>query len=228
MTETKWLVCNDPNLMLGFLSSRASERKLRLFAWACVRSIWRLVPDLGRRAVEVAEEFADGAADADQLQASFNAASRDSAAGLPPDIALMSIRAAQSAAGLPLYFWGPMEWPIKAIRQDGFHRAVAAGAGRLPASLHQAECARQAALLRDLFAPFHCGDLRPGCLAWNDGMLDRLARAIHENKAFQDLPILADALEEAGCTDPAILDHCRGPGPHVRGCWVVDLILGKS
>ncbi len=55
-----------------------------------------------------------------------------------------------------------------------------------------------------------------------------LARSIYDDRAFDRLPVLADALEDAGCTDAAILDHCRGPGPHVRGCWVVDLILGKS
>jgi hypothetical protein len=52
--------------------------------------------------------------------------------------------------------------------------------------------------------------------------------AIYTDRAFDRLPILADALEEAGCTDAAILEHCRGPGPHVRGCWVVDLLLDKS
>jgi hypothetical protein len=55
-----------------------------------------------------------------------------------------------------------------------------------------------------------------------------LAQGIYDERAFERLPILADALEDAGCTDAAILVHCRGPGPHVRGCWVVDLILGKQ
>jgi hypothetical protein len=56
----------------------------------------------------------------------------------------------------------------------------------------------------------------------------KMATAIYSERAWDRLPILADALEEAGCTDVAILEHCRGPGPHVRGCWVVDLILGKA
>jgi hypothetical protein len=55
-----------------------------------------------------------------------------------------------------------------------------------------------------------------------------LAQAIYNDHRFGDLPILADALEEAGCSATDILDHLRGPGPHVRGCWVVDLLLGKS
>jgi predicted component of type VI protein secretion system len=65
-------------------------------------------------------------------------------------------------------------------------------------------------------------------LDWNDKTVRKIAQAINNDQAFDRLPILADALEEAGCTDPAILDHCRGPGPHVRGCWVVDLLLGKE
>jgi len=55
-----------------------------------------------------------------------------------------------------------------------------------------------------------------------------LAQAIYDDRAFDQLPILADALQEAGCTSREVLDHCRSPGPHVRGCWVVDLILGKG
>jgi hypothetical protein len=56
----------------------------------------------------------------------------------------------------------------------------------------------------------------------------KLAQVIYDERRFTDLPILADALEEAGCTNSDVLDHCRGPGPHVRGCWVVDLLLDKS
>jgi serine/threonine-protein kinase len=63
---------------------------------------------------------------------------------------------------------------------------------------------------------------------WNDGTAVKLARAITEANRFEDLPILADALEDAGCTDEAVLSHCRGPGPHVHGCWVVNLLLGKG
>jgi hypothetical protein len=68
---------------------------------------------------------------------------------------------------------------------------------------------------------------RPEWLAWNGGTVPALARAIYAERAFDRLPILADALEEAGCTDAALLAHCRGPGPHVRGCWAIDLILGR-
>jgi hypothetical protein len=84
-------------------------------------------------------------------------------------------------------------------------------------------------LLRDLGGnPFRPVTVEPYWLAWNHGTVPALARRIYEERAFSDLPILADALEDAGCTDAAILDHCRSEGPHARGCWVLDLLLGKT
>jgi hypothetical protein len=70
--------------------------------------------------------------------------------------------------------------------------------------------------------PRHVADVR--VLAWNGGTVPRLARTIYRERCFEDLPVLADALEEAGCDDDGILAHCRRPRPHVRGCWVVDLV----
>jgi hypothetical protein len=77
-------------------------------------------------------------------------------------------------------------------------------------------------------SPSQAVTVDPAWRAWNDGMIPKLALAIDEERRFADLPILADALEEAGCTDEAILSHCRGPGPHGPGCWVVDLVLAKD
>jgi hypothetical protein len=68
----------------------------------------------------------------------------------------------------------------------------------------------------------------PAWLRWHNRTIPKLAKKIHDSRDFAAMPILADALEEAGCTNADILDHCRGPGPHVRGCFVVDLILGKE
>jgi hypothetical protein len=88
-----------------------------------------------------------------------------------------------------------------------------------------AEAAVQARILRDLmdspFAPARKGVAYPPTAV-------RLARSVYADRAFGRLPILADALEEAGCTDAELLTHCRQPGEHWRGCWVVDLILGKE
>ncbi len=98
-----------------------------------------------------------------------------------------------------------------------------------PDAISQPEERAQCGLVRDIFGnPFRPVALDPAWLAWNDGTVPKLAQAIYDERAFDRLPLLADALEDAGCTDAEILAHCRGPGPHVRGCWVVDLLLEKK
>jgi hypothetical protein len=91
------------------------------------------------------------------------------------------------------------------------------------------EYVRQAALLRDVVGnPFRIPFIDPAWTKWNDGAVVRLARTIYEERRFEAMPILADALEDAGCCDEVILNHCRAGGEHARGCWVVDALLGKS
>jgi hypothetical protein len=91
-----------------------------------------------------------------------------------------------------------------------------------------AEQRQQCCLLHDIFGNFRPVSIDPAWLAWNDAALVKLAQAIYDDRAFNPLSVLADALQEAGCDIPEILGHCRGPGPHVRGCWVIDLVLGKE
>ena len=86
----------------------------------------------------------------------------------------------------------------------------------------------QSAILRDICNPYCSVAITDASLMWNDRTIVRIAQAIYDERAFERLPVLADALAEAGCDDADILAHCRGPGPHVRGCWVVDLLLGKE
>ena len=84
-------------------------------------------------------------------------------------------------------------------------------------------------MLRDIFVnPCRPATLNPAWLTWHDGLLVSMAQKMYESRDFSDMPVLADALEEAGCTNPDILDHCRSGGEHVRGCWVVDALLGKQ
>jgi hypothetical protein len=88
------------------------------------------------------------------------------------------------------------------------------------------ECSAQAALVRDIFGnPFGPISINP---SWLTPTVQALALAIYKERTFTVLPVLADALEEAGCANDAVLSHLRGPGPHCRGCWPVDLILNKS
>jgi hypothetical protein len=77
-------------------------------------------------------------------------------------------------------------------------------------------------------SPFRRPAIPQATLAWNDRTIPKLALAIYEERAYERLPILADALEDAGCSDPDLLGHLRSQGPHVRGCWALDLVLGKE
>jgi hypothetical protein len=84
----------------------------------------------------------------------------------------------------------------------------------------------QAALLRDIFGnPFRPVTFSP---QWLTPTVVAIAREMYDSRDFSAMPILADALQDAGCDSDDILNHCRGEGPHVRACWVVDLVLGKG
>jgi hypothetical protein len=92
--------------------------------------------------------------------------------------------------------------------------------------VYEAESRQRSALVRDIFGnPFYLVTVNP---TWLTVGVVHLARQIYDERLFERLPILADALEREGCTDPVILDHCRKAGEHVRGCWVVDLLLEKG
>jgi hypothetical protein len=224
MTEAEWLAAAQPYLMLRFLRDRggASERKLRLFAVACCRRVWTLLTDeRGRRAVEVAERFADRLAGDQERGAAAGGASPfkgSSNEGYPAQFACWSTCADESSGAAEV----AAEWAAQVV--------AGANEGRTawPVAI-EANQAAQAALLRDIVGnPFGMApSLAPAVLAWNNGTVGKLAAAIYEERAFDRLPVLADALEDAGCTDTAVLAHCRSGGEHVRGCWVVDLVLGK-
>jgi hypothetical protein len=113
--------------------------------------------------------------------------------------------------------------------------ARAAGEVARVASWATPDCSRaderlaQCRLVRDVFGnPFRLAALDPAWLAWEGGTVVKLAQAVYDDRAFDCLPVLADALEDAGCEQADVLDHLRGHGAHVRGCWAVDLLLGKE
>jgi hypothetical protein len=205
MTEAEWMTTDDPLSMLEFLRGRRIGRHRRLFACACCRLIWdRLPSDAWRRAVEVAERFADGEASNEERSTAYRVAYGCAGGPFTP-----------SAAGFACY----------ADASYANARAAAAHVAFLDPSL----LPRQAALLRELFGnPFRRRTINHSWIAWNDSAIRSMAQAIYDERAFDRLPILADALEDAGCDDADILAHCRSGGEHVRGCWVVDLLLGKE
>jgi hypothetical protein len=234
MTEHEWLTYTYPTPMLEFLRRKASERKLRLFACACVRRAWHLLTNTGREAVEAAEAYADGMVGREALEAARRAAYEPVADAIADANMTWTL-------GTPL---SPAESAADAAL--GACDDMARGVRRYIAPLHAAERAQgalgwtggesaaQAALLRDLFGPlpFRLVTLDP---AWRTPQLVALAQAAYEERELPvgtldvaRLAVLADALEEAGCDQADLLGHLRGPGPHVKGCWVVDLLLGKS
>jgi hypothetical protein len=227
MTEAEWLACTDPEAMLLFLRGRVSDRKLRLFACACCRRIRELLPDeQSRSALDTAERFADGLASPEKLRAARDAAYR-SYVEFPDHDEAGEFRGWESASAAV----AGACWTGTESREMGLFDTVnnAYGLGCLSTGRRdgvEIELQRQCRSLRDIFGnPFRPVSLDP---AWLTPQVLDLAQSIYDERAFDRMPRLADALETSGCDNAEILNHCRGPGPHVRGCWVIDLVLGKS
>ena len=232
MTEQSWLTHTIPWEMIDFVGPGASARKLRLFACACCRQVLNpFVPPFVLRAVTATEAFADG-----EISSDAQARVRE---------VLGEAARAEGASG-PVYFRDVLGACLSAscqsvnvaeVAQDTSHVAAsAAGDGPLHEGLRVirredrppefvAELATQADLFRDIFGnPFRSSEIQ---LEWLTDTVLALARGIYADRAFDGMPILADALQDAGCDDDDILSHCRDPHKHVRGCWIVDLLLGK-
>ena len=231
MTEAEWLEATDPEIMLPLLLQfEPSERKLRLFCCACCRRIWHLFSDERcRNAVEIAERFADGHASVEELNEAGEMS--DEAADEAEDAELCGFKkfalvGTSNAAAFTVDVNATVttEWTAYALTGSSAVADKDEEAARLEA--FNLEVRGQAALLRDIFDnPFRPVAVEP---SWLSPKVVRLAQSIYDDRAFDRLPILADALEEAGCNGAEILAHCRGPGPHVRGCRAVDLLLGKE
>jgi hypothetical protein len=240
MTETEWLACTDPRPMLEFLRGKASDRKLRLFACACCRRAWSLLRDgRSQQAIEVAERYADGLAGEEELRfalelaiAAHQALWDDCSRKAGPAHEEVHKAVIEMEAALAV-------WRTSKPRQAYANEVSIAFAALLPAAYAvgesegggiASETAAQSSLLRDIFGSllFRSVSLGPAWQAWQERALPQMAQGIYDEQAFDRLPILADALEDAGCADADLLGHLRDPGPHVRGCWAVDLILGKG
>lgn len=214
MTEADWLSSEDPSAMLGFVFRRASDRKMRLFVIACARDLLAYRPAAAEgdgwgslatfeTAIDRVEGYADG-----------HGALTDSGIWIElPDVAASAFAVVGVDPDTDMQLRDPRE-AIADFRVNPAH------------------------WLREILGPlpFHsAGFLGPEVLAWNEQTVSKLAQAIYEERSLPDgtldalrLAVLADALEGAGCTDRSLLSHCRGPGPHVRGCWAVDLLLDKE
>jgi hypothetical protein len=254
MTEAEWLRGTRTNSMLRFLigaegrvqdveefpACKGSDRKLRLFACACYHRISTVLPDhAARAAVEVAERFADGRTswaelqDAEsriralyaELEPVWRASVGDERAALAPThtaLGLAMVIAWKEAQKAAYYASSNAYLGVATIANPGVGTSDA-GFGAVQLSEERAQCE----LLRDIF-----GDsFRPVAFdpAWRTDTVLSLARQMYDARDFSPMPILADALQDAGCDSEGVLNHCRDTNQlHVRGCWVVDSVLGKE
>jgi hypothetical protein len=229
MTEDQWLAATDPAPMLEFVRDKASTRKSRLLAVALARPLARYAgADLIDRTALVAELMADGQATPEQVlgaRAGFIVEYQQLAADTTSRSAVLEL-------GVLLLDDGEVGGAAQTVGYQVIESAVVAATGRLgdySAEAGVVRAAERAALCRHvrevLDNPFRAVVLIP---SWLTSTVVALARQMYESRDFSLMPILADALQDAGCDRADVLDHCRSPGPHVRGCWVVDLVLGKK
>jgi len=230
MTEREWLTSNDPMPMLRYLLEQGlSERKARLLACACCRHIWRLLPDeRSRRAVEVAERFADGRASPVELALARNAAMKatERLTDKANWAAYWTANAKLSGAEGPL--WNVFAAAADAAARHAAQQAATDQLARWEAA-QDASLREQAAIVREVAGnPFRRTAMELRWLAWHGGLVPALAEGIYEDRGFDRLPILADALEDAGCHDAELLAHLRSGKEHTPGCWALDTVLEKD
>ena len=212
MTAQWWLKCTDPWEMLRQVGNLGTTyRKARLFCCAyCRWFFWDYLPPRVQDSIAIAEAYADQAASKYKLRKAHHVCGA-LASGITSN--------AEWRANLVAQMVTDPHDPFRTACYLLDHRSTLPWRGGKKAV---------ASLVREIFGnPFRPVALEPGWLAWQRGTVRKLAQAIYEDRAFDRLPVLADALEEAGCDDADVLTHCRGPGPHARGCRVVDFLLEK-
>lgn len=230
-----------------------SKRKAALLACACCRRAWDLMrDDRTRKGVECAERRADGLATREELAKATAAVQQVRSIPPPPPLIALSGRCRRWSfcanpgnegiyclvyhrfGGWEICFRSAMGHAARAVAETAIVGAAAAHpegefsdiADAVGAAAERAELQQQCLLVRDIFGnPFRPATFSP---PWRTDTAVTLARRMYDSRDFSAMPILADALQDAGCDNDDVLNHCREPGTHVRGCWVVDLVLGKE
>jgi hypothetical protein len=249
MTEAEWSVCMEPTSMLDFLQNKVSERKLRLLACAIVRhvpitrvgkTVWDLLLDYDwfasprmncHSVIETAERMADGLASAEEWEESLEHL-RYVELGTDPDFfaddpelrsGLWFGYSVALAVGHTISYSTPSDRISLARYMLGYIIHIKAYSISL---LHPKFERRVCRLIRETIGnPFGAVSLVP---SWLTPDVVAIARAFYDERAFDRMPILGDALEAAGCDNADILLHCRSHTGHVRGCWVLDALLGNE
>jgi hypothetical protein len=224
MTEAEWLKSGEPFEMFCSLGGNATDRKLRLFQVACCRRIWDHLPDkVCRAALSVAENYADGEVkDKERREAHTQASKLIGVGGLiASGAAAAVVYANEKKVSKKLIRLG-----VSSVLAQVARKASKPTARDPWTKVHRAEERFAARLVHSIFGnPFRPVTFSPD---WLTSTVVALAWQMYESRDFSPMPILADALQDAGCDSDDILDHCRGETIHVRGCWVVDLVLGKE
>jgi hypothetical protein len=231
MNETDWLAGTDPLAMLDHVGVGVSDRKLRLFACACVRHKWALIPHRRQRgAVELAERLAEGRAkeaeleDARQRAQTWGYEAPEFERGIyqaaAHTLAESAMEAAREACGSILQH---------AANEAAFEAISGEDESRLSAAASAAEGRALGRLAVEVFGnPFRPLKVERAWLTASDGAALAMARWIDEEWRIDEMPYLADALTDAGCSADALIRHLRDEGPHVRGCWALDALLGRQ
>jgi hypothetical protein len=238
LTEDEWLTSSDAWRLSRLRPHQPSERQYALITAACLRQFWR--PDRRRRprvTVADVERLTDG------LPSGFDPVKDREfftiGAMGPVGRGFISVGFGLLEPDYSFYLYAKCpEGAVAAILRDvmgnPYRPAPLIGCGGRLAALTRLTPAQAKQQSRGNLrgfpdsGPIYDTDPPAMWFAWNGGALRQLAQAFYDEHRFNELPVLADAFEEAGCTTPEILHHCRQPGPHVRGCWVVDALLGKS
>lgn len=243
MTEADWLAATDPEPMIWLARKRGSDRRTRLAACACYRAVWEAAGDRPFEwVIEAGERLSDGEISPEAAGVTFGQAT-DAACALMgltslqdvPSLNGRDLREVQTATLMletAMCVSPRSSAPLsQLVREEPtrLQRLSSAIADWLSLGEHDRPDPKPPVwclLIRCVFGnPFQPVAFDP---RWRTETAASLASAIYTERAFDRMPILADALEEAGCNHTDVLSHCRGPGPHVRGCWVIDLLLGKS
>lgn len=249
MTEAEWLACAESKTLLASLFARskgksATDERFRWFAVACCRRVAEVLEFGDTYALDCLEIYATSGLREALLKArrSHRTAGTAASNGLSQasdQAGEVRLRAASRAMASSAVWTCTKTKPTQAAM--AYREAAVAAAyirmvgGPIPKSHRYnqwlppdpAELATQTAILRDIFGSL----FRPVVLSseWRTDTAVSLAREMYESRDFGAMPILADALQDAGCDSDDILSHCRDANAtHVRGCWVVDLVLGKE
>lgn len=207
MTEADWLAGRKLSSFYG-RHATLSGRKLWLASVSFGRLLLRSPAPEVAAAFDALEDFADTGSRADYHR------------GAPQ----LGVSVAPWANGVLMWVHrgagGGGDYRAEQVSREVVERLTSLGEPR--ASVEQ----RILGILHDIFgSPFRPTAFSP---EWHTSTVLALAQGMYASRDFAAMPILADALQDAGCDDADILGHCRGPGPHVRGCWVVDQVLGKE